>query len=80
MSCKFITHSRGKLPKSKRQKAKEEEGRLKDHYYYHCQKNPEGFRKLMLENLEQMSKDEIAKEAAELKKRKQKRKISSNKT
>lgn len=80
MAIKTGLDLRGKLPKSKRQKAKEEEERLKDHYYYHCQKNPDGFRKLMLENLEQMSKDEIAKEAAVLKKRKQKRKMSSNKT
>ncbi len=60
---------RGKWPKSKRQKEKEEEERLKDHYYYHCQNNPEGFRRLMLENFEKMSKDEIAKEANALKKR-----------
>jgi hypothetical protein len=75
MAIKTGLELRGKLPKSKRQKAKEEEERLKDHFYYHCQKNPEGFRKLVLENLEQMSKDQIAKEATALKKRKQKRKV-----
>ncbi|MCI0607806.1 MAG: hypothetical protein L0Z71_01915 [Anaerolineae bacterium] len=58
---------RGKWPKSKRKKAKELEERLKDHYYYHCQMNPEGFKRLMLENLEKMGKDEIAKEAELLK-------------
>jgi hypothetical protein len=58
---------RGKWPKSKRKKDKELEERLKDHYYYHCQMNPEGFKKLMRENLEKMGKDEIAKEAESLK-------------
>lgn len=80
MAIKTALELRGKWPKSKRQKAKEEEDRLKDHYYYHCQKNPEGFRKLMLENLEQMSKDEIAKEAAALRKHKQKSKRYTNRT
>jgi len=56
----------GKWPKSKRRKEKEEEERLKDHYYYHCQMNPEGFKRLKLENFEKMSEDEIAKEAASL--------------
>jgi hypothetical protein len=80
MAIKTGLELRGKLPKSKRQKAKEEEERLKDHYYYHCQRNPEGFRKLMLENLEQMSKDEIAKEAAALRKHKQKSRRYTNST
>ena len=58
---------RGKWPKSKRKKDQEIEARLKAHYYYHCQMNPEGFKRLMLENLDKMSKDEIAKEAKALK-------------
>jgi len=62
---------RGKLPKSKRDKEKEEEERLKNHYYYHCQMNPEGFRRLRLENFEKMAKDQIAKEAESLRKSKQ---------
>lgn len=59
---------RGKWPKSKRKIEKELEERLKDHYYYHCQMNPEGFKRLMRENLERMGKDEIAKEAKSLEK------------
>ena len=54
-------------PKSKRKKEQELEERLKNHYYYHCQMNPDGFRKLMLENLEKLAKDEIAKDAESLK-------------
>ena len=57
----------GRGPKSKREKEQELEERLKNHYYYHCQMNPEGFKRLMLENLEKMRKDEIAKEAESLK-------------
>jgi hypothetical protein len=60
----------GKWPKSKRTKEREREEQLKNHYYYHCQMNPEGFRKLMLENLDKMSEDQIAKEADALKKNK----------
>jgi hypothetical protein len=80
MAIKTGLGLRGKLPKSKKQKAKEKEERLKDHYYYHCQKNPEGFKKLMLENLEQMSRSEIAKEAAALRKHQQKSKRYTNRT
>jgi hypothetical protein len=58
---------RGKLVKSKREIEKEEEERLKNHYYYHYQMNPEGFRRLKLENFEKMAKDQIAKEAESLK-------------
>ena len=57
----------GKLPKSKRDKEIEDEERLKNHYYYHCQMNPEGFKRLMLENLDKMAKDRITKEAEALK-------------
>jgi len=57
----------GSWPKTKRSKEKELEEQLKNHYYYHCEKNPEGFKRLMRESLEKMSKDEIAKEAESLK-------------
>ena len=57
----------GKLQKSKREIEKEEEERLKNYYYYHCQMNPEGFKRLMLENLEKMAKDRTLKEAEVLK-------------
>jgi uncharacterized protein YeaC (DUF1315 family) len=57
----------GKWPKSKRRKEKEREEELKEHYYYHCKMNPAGFKRLMLENSEKMSKDQISKEAMCLK-------------
>ena len=57
----------GKWPKSKKAKELEHEEQLKNHYYYHCQMNPEGFRRLMLENLDKLSESEIAKEAESLK-------------
>ena len=50
-------------PKSKRKKKEEEEQGLKDHYYYHCRMNPEGFERLRRENFEKMAKEEIQKEA-----------------
>lgn len=53
----------GKWPKSTRKKEQELEERLKDHYYYHCQMNPEGFNRLMLENLTNQAKARIEKEA-----------------
>ena len=56
----------GKWPKSKRDKEKEKEEQLKNHYYYHCQINPEGFNKLKLENFKKMAMDDIAKEAKSL--------------
>lgn len=52
----------GKWPKSKKAKEREKEERLKEHYYYHCKMNPEGFRRLMVENLDKMSESKIKKE------------------
>jgi len=51
-----------KWPKSKRIKEQENKERLKEHYYYHCELNPEGFNKLKIENLEKMGENEIRKE------------------
>jgi hypothetical protein len=60
----------GKWPKTKRDKEKELESQLKDHYYYHCQMNPVGFNRLKSENFARMAKEDIAKEAKELKRSK----------
>lgn len=57
----------GKLQKSKRELEEEEKERLKNYYYHHCQMNPDGFQRLMLENLEKMAKDRTLKEAEALK-------------
>ena len=57
----------GRWPKSKRDRDKEKEEQLKNHYYYHCQLNPEGFAKLRNENFEKMAMDEITREVKSLK-------------
>ena len=49
-------------PKSKREKEREREESLKEHYYHYCKMNPEGFEKLKLECLEKMAKDKVKKE------------------
>lgn len=40
--------------------------RLKDHYYYHCQLNPEGFDRLKSENFEKEQKQKIQKKYDQL--------------
>ncbi len=57
----------GMWPKSKRENEKERKERLKEHYYYYCEMNPEGFKKLKLETLEKMAKERVRKEAESLK-------------
>jgi uncharacterized protein YeaC (DUF1315 family) len=52
----------GKWPKSKKLKEKLQEEQLKNHYYYHCQMNPEGFMRLKQENIDRMSTDDIMRE------------------
>ncbi len=43
-----------------------EKTRLKDHYYYHCQMNPEGFDRLKSENFEREQKQKTQKEYEQL--------------
>ncbi len=52
----------GKWPKSKNEQKKDLENQMKDHYYYHCEMNPEGFRKLKQENFKILTKAEIINE------------------
>jgi hypothetical protein len=60
----------GKLkPTAKEIKLMEKERKM-EHYYYHCECNSDGFRRLMIENFEKEAKEEIQKEA-EILKRKQ---------
>lgn len=58
----------GKWPKSEREKEKERVDRLKDHYYYYCDKNPEGFKKLISETLEKEAREKVKEEAESFKK------------
>ena len=46
--------------------AADEEGRVR-HHHYHCERNPDGFRRLVAENLERESREQIRREAASLK-------------
>ncbi|MFP4004391.1 MAG: hypothetical protein ACLFV8_11495, partial [Alphaproteobacteria bacterium] len=49
------------------QEEKEAEKRRKmRHYFYHCERNPDGFRRLMIENLENEAREQIRKKAQEL--------------
>lgn len=43
-----------------------EKKRLKDHYYYHCQLNPEGFHRLRSENIEKDQRQKTKKEYDQL--------------
>jgi len=47
---------------SKRQLAKDEEVRKMRHYFYHCERNPNGFNRLKIENFERQSVGETQKE------------------
>jgi len=57
----------GKWPKTDMEISKEEEERRMHHHHYHCERNPEGFRRLVLENLERESREQIQSEVAALK-------------
>jgi hypothetical protein len=57
----------GKSKKTQKEKDREEKETKMQHYYYHCEQNPEGFLRLKQENFERMAKELIQKEATELK-------------
>ena len=58
----------GKWPESAAEKAHAAEDLKMRHHHYHCERNPEGFQRLKIENFERESEDEIRKEADALKK------------
>ncbi|HXQ42171.1 MAG TPA: hypothetical protein VN821_12950, partial [Candidatus Udaeobacter sp.] len=51
---------------SKVEKEKAETNLRRDHYFYHCELNPEGFARLKVENFEREAKERIVKEAEAL--------------
>lgn len=61
-----IQKLRGKWRKSASELAKEEEERRMRHHHYHCERNPEGFLRLKLENFEREQREEIRREADSL--------------
>lgn len=56
----------GRTKPSTRPAEKAEKNRKMRHYFYHCERNPEGFLRLKLENLENDAREKIHKEAEEL--------------
>lgn len=62
----------GKWPKSKLEIQKEEEEVRMRHHHYHCERNPEGFNRLKLENFEREARMEIHQEAQSLRRGKAK--------
>lgn len=53
--------------KTKREKEDQEKTRKMNHYYYHCERNPKGFRRLRAENFEEVEKERIKKERENIK-------------
>jgi hypothetical protein len=62
-----IGRAAGWIPQTSAAKAKAEKMRKMEHYFYHCEKNPEGFLRLKVQNFERDAKEGTAKEAAALK-------------
>jgi len=56
----------GKWPKSKAETQKEADEARMRHHHYHCERNPEGFERLKLENFERWAREDINKEAQSL--------------
>lgn len=56
----------GKWPQSKAEVQKEAEEARMGHHHYHCERNPEGFERLKLENFERWAREDIHKEAQAL--------------
>lgn len=57
----------GHLPRSRREREKEAEESKMRHYAYHCERNPEAFERLKLENFEREAIEKTKAEAAALK-------------
>lgn len=56
----------GFIKPSKSHADKQEKERKMRHYYYHCEKNPDGFRRLMMENFEKEAQERTKKELQEI--------------
>jgi hypothetical protein len=57
----------GKWPRSKAEVQKEAEEARMRHHHYHCERNPEGFERLKLENFERWAREGVHAEAKSLK-------------
>jgi hypothetical protein len=56
----------GWLQPTQREKEKSERNLRMNHYFYHCERNPEGFNRLMIENFKQDAIEQTRKEAEAL--------------
>jgi|GEM_PF-720095 len=56
----------GRSQPSKLEQEKAEIERRKEHYFYHCERNPEGFSRLLVENFDRESRERILQEVASL--------------
>lgn len=53
----------GILKPSRREQVTQERNSRMEHYFHHCEKNPEGFERLKIENFEREAREEILNEA-----------------
>jgi hypothetical protein len=64
--CYEISKAFGWIKPSRREKEKAEKKSNMEHYYYHCQRNPEAFLRLKMENLENETVSRVQSEDAAL--------------
>jgi hypothetical protein len=62
-----VAKAAGWIKESKTQKEKADKQSKKDHYYYHCERNQEGFERLKSENFRREMEERTRKQAEELK-------------
>lgn len=58
----------GKWPEGRKKKEQSERKRRMEHYFWHCERNPEGFQRLKFENFDREERERTAIEAAKLSK------------
>jgi len=59
----------GHVKPTRLEEEKAEKERKMNHYYYHCERNPAGFAKILIENIEKDTAERTLKEAEDLKKK-----------
>jgi hypothetical protein len=56
----------GKWPEGRKEKEQTERKRRMEHYFWHCERNAEGFQRLKIENFEREGREQTVREAAAL--------------
>lgn len=56
----------GKWPEGRKEKEQSQRKRQMEHYFWHCEQNPEGFQRLKNENFEREEREQTVREAAAL--------------